>query len=154
MQIVASAEGIAPAIQTLQAVLQPQDSTVKSVDLIWVNEHQHDFMLAKQIEAISRRVSSLVVLVTACLTHLFVLFFCKKLCVAQYSKKVRLIPIIENDLYGHDITSNPIMRQTLKPFEASTMAVLCGPDYVVERLQRYLSDTQGYPYDHVAPIKF
>lgn len=126
MQIVASAEGIAPAIQTLQAVLQPKDSTVKSVDLIWVNEHQHEFMLAKQVEALARR----------------------------YSKKLRVTAITDSDLYGHDITNHPTMKQTLKRFEPSTMALVCGPDYVVDRVQRYLANTQDYPHDHIAAVKF
>src|SRR5690606_16728096 len=72
----------------------------------------------------------------------------------QYPKRMRVISVTDSDLYGHDITNHPTVKQALRRFEPSSMAVVCGPDYVVDRVQRYLSNTQGYPQDHIASIKF
>jgi hypothetical protein len=72
----------------------------------------------------------------------------------QYARRLKVVTITDSDLYGHDITNHPAMRQALKRFEPSTMAVACGPDYIVDRVQRYLTTAQNYPSDHIAAIKF
>merc|ERR1711998_707706 len=55
ISIVASSMGIVPVIQVVRGILSDSDSSVESVDLLWINEDKGDFFCNREVEKLEYR---------------------------------------------------------------------------------------------------
>lgn len=121
--VVASGLGIAPALQILRGVLTGKESTVDNVELIWINEELSDFYCNDELEKL------------------------------EYTHFERLVVtrILETDLFGRDISKFQDVRETIAPYNAGKIGIICAPDYVVTRARKLFYDF-NYPVDNIISI--
>jgi NAD(P)H-flavin reductase len=121
--ICASHLGGSTALHLLQNLLPRGSTTVDDVELLWVNEDPEDFYCNEQIEKLEYR----------------------------YIEKLIVTRVIEDDLYGRDVTKSEEARSALHPYEDGALAVICAPDYVATKA-RSLYLELGYPAQNIITI--
>jgi ferredoxin-NADP reductase len=123
MVYVACGVGIVPVIEQVRAVLPSGSSSVKNVNVIWVNEDTKDF------DEISELLEKE--------------YF-------KYSTKLAVSCIVDN-LRANDMGANKEITSAVPKFQPGVMAVVAGPGQVSEKARKYLVQ-QGYPEDCICTL--
>jgi NAD(P)H-flavin reductase len=124
ISIVASGMGIVPAIQILRGILPAFDSTVETVDLLWINEDKIDFFCNREIEKLEYR----------------------------YFERFSVTRILETDLYGRDLSKVSEVTKQFSKFESGKIGIICGPDYVINKMRSLFYDME-YPTVNILSIQ-
>jgi len=121
--VVAGPTNIIPVVQLTKELLRNSDSSVDVANVIWINEEEEDFVLFQELEEI---------------------YF-------KYHPKLDVSVLIIKDLFGHDLTKNTWIQETIPEFKAGAMLVLSGPDYFVQKMKVLLAYL-GYPDDVIVVL--
>lgn len=123
MVYVACGVGIVPVLEQVRAVLPSGSSSVKNVNVIWVNEDTRDFdVISEQLEKE---------------------YF-------KYNTKLAVSCVVDN-LRDKDIGLNKEIAAAIPEFYPGVMAVVSGPAQVSEKVRKYLIQ-QGYPEDCICTL--
>jgi cytochrome-b5 reductase len=123
ISVAASHLGIAPALQLLRGVLGDRRSAIEDTELLWLNEHEEDFVCQEDVEALEYR-------------HI------EKLAVSR---------IVEEDLYASAFAKSEPVQQAITPYDEGRLGVICAPDYIVPGLRKLFQDL-GYPSDNIITV--
>jgi len=121
--LVASGMGIVPSIQILRGIFTDTDSTVENVDLLWINEDKSDFFCNREVEQLEFR----------------------------YFERLVVNRVLESDLYGADLSKIDAVVSQFSPYDAGSIAIVCGPDYVISKT-RNLFYEMDYPTVNIMSI--
>ena len=122
--LIASGMGIIPAINILRGILPGPDSTIESVDLLWINEDKGDFFCNREVEKLEYR----------------------------YFERLVVSRILESDLYGRDLSKVDEIMDQFTPYEPGKIAIVCGPDYVISKTRNLFYDME-YPTVNIMTIQ-
>ena len=122
--IIASGMGILPAIQIIRGILPDFDSTVESVDLIWINEEKADFFCNSEIEKLEYR----------------------------YFERFIVNRILDSDLFGCDFTKIEEISDQVSTYIPGKIAIVCAPDFVISK-SRSLFYEMDYPTVNIMTIQ-
>ena len=116
ISIVASSMGIIPVIQIIRGILSDPESSVESVDLLWINEDKGDFFCNREIEKLEYR----------------------------YFERLMIKRVLETDLYGRDLSKVSEITDQFSEYDYGKVAIICGPDYLISKA-RSLYYEMDYP---------
>ena len=123
ISIVASSMGIVPVIQIIRGVLSDPESSVESVDLLWINEDKGDFFCNREIEKLEYR----------------------------YFERLVINRVLETDLYGRDLSKVSEVMEQFSEYEPGRVAIISGPDYLISKA-RSLYYEMEYPTVNIMSI--
>ena len=123
ISIVASSMGIVPVIQIIRGVLSDPESSVESVDLLWINEDKGDFFCNREIEKLEYR----------------------------YFERLVINRVLETDLYGRDSSKVSEVMEQFSEYEPGRVAIISGPDYLISKA-RSLYYEMEYPTVNIMSI--
>ena len=123
ISIAASGLGIPAALQILRGVLSDRESSIDDTEVLWLNEDNADFVCEKEVESLELR----------------------------YIEKLLVTRILEEDIYGRDLTKNQDIFESVSPYDEGRLAIISAPDWMVSSLRDLYKD-QGYPIENILSI--
>ena len=123
ISIVASSMGIVPVIQIVRGILSDSDSSVESVDLLWINEDKGDFFCNREVEKLEYR----------------------------YFERLFINRVLESDLYGRDLSKVDEVMNQFNEYEPGRVAIICGPDYLISKARNIFYEME-YPTVNIMNI--
>ena len=123
ISIVASSMGIVPVIQIIRGILSDPESSVESVDLLWINEDKGDFFCNREIEKLEYR----------------------------YFERLAINRVLETDLYGRDLSKVSEVMDQFSDYEPGKVAIVSGPDFLISKARNLYYEME-YPTVNIMSI--
>eukprot|EP01084_Bolivina_argentea_P259793 438512_1 len=114
--MIASGLGIVSMLSLAQDLLPAGESSVKAMNVIWLNEKEEDFSLYPELEDLYYR----------------------------FHHKLDVNCIIEGDLYGNHLEANYEVTSAIPEYRSGILAAVSGPLFFVEKVREFLLKC-GYP---------
>jgi NAD(P)H-flavin reductase len=124
LAVIASGVGILPALQLARGALADPDSTVSSLQLLWVNDGKRDFVLNEEVEELQRRNGG----------------------------AFAVTRVIDREVGNANTLFNAELSESLRPYEAGALGLVLAEGVVADKGRALLSN-RGFPADAVVQLE-